>query len=340
MIWKKKPGGIYLYYFFWQVVAASKAKNLHQKEKFHLVHHVTFTIFRQPSFMGAIGIPFILGPLGGGETAPRRLRKGYGIRGQVLDMLRDAANFGVNWDPFMQMTFQKATKIYAATPQTGDALPKNYAHKVSVHPSIAFDAVSIKPTPKRQRNNRFNILYAGSFLYWKGMHLGLQAFSLLAAENKNAWLTMVGDGPEKKNWQSLASQLGINHKIYWQDFLAEQQMLFQFFDKFDLFLFPSLHESGGTVVLESMAYGLPVICLDLGGPGMIVDDTCGVKIQAKNRSPYQVSYAMALAMRRLAENPCQLGQLRQGALKRAQNYTWEKQAKAIYSQPVPLGTKI
>ena len=147
---------------------------------------------------------------------------------------------------------------------------------------------------------------------------------------------MVGDGPEKKHWQTLASQLGINHKIHWQKYL-EQQKLFQLFDTFDLFLFPSLHESGGTVVLESLAYGLPVICLDLGGPGMIVDDTCGVKIQTKNRSAHQVSQAMAQAMHSLAENPCRLGQLRHGALKRAQNYTWEKQAKAIYPQPVRLG---
>ena len=38
------------------------------------------------------------------------------------------------------------------------------------------------------------------------------------------------------------------------------------------------------VVLEAMSYGLPVICLDLGGPGQIVNDSCGRVISTKNKT--------------------------------------------------------
>ena len=42
----------------------------------------------------------------------------------------------------------------------------------------------------------------------------------------------------------------------------------ELFGSHDLFLFPSLHDSGGFVVLEALSHGLPVVCLDLGGQRM------------------------------------------------------------------------
>src|SRR5262249_17128782 len=46
--------------------------------------------------------------------------------------------------------------------------------------------------------------------------------------------------------------------------------LFELYDTHSLLLFPSLHDSGGFVVLEALSHGLPVVCLDLGGPREIV----------------------------------------------------------------------
>lgn len=37
----------------------------------------------------------------------------------------------------------------------------------------------------------------------------------------------------------------------------------------DVFLFPSLHDEGGWVVGEALAAGLPVVCIDRGGPPAI-----------------------------------------------------------------------
>jgi len=45
-----------------------------------------------------------------------------------------------------------------------------------------------------------------------------------------------------------------------------------------IFLFPSF-EGAGMVVIEAMAAGLPVVCLDYSGPGEIVTDECGIKIK-------------------------------------------------------------
>ena len=68
--WKHWPGGIYLYYLLWQIGAYRVGKILHSTEQFSLVHHITFVSYRQPSFMGGLGIPFIFGPVGGRDHAP------------------------------------------------------------------------------------------------------------------------------------------------------------------------------------------------------------------------------------------------------------------------------
>jgi hypothetical protein len=49
------------------------------------VQHLTFGVFRHPSFMGRLGIPFIFGPVGGGERVPFRLRMDYGAKGHLVD---------------------------------------------------------------------------------------------------------------------------------------------------------------------------------------------------------------------------------------------------------------
>jgi glycosyltransferase involved in cell wall biosynthesis len=47
----------------------------------------------------------------------------------------------------------------------------------------------------------------------------------------------------------------------------------------DFLLFPSLHDSGGFVVLEALCHGMPVLCLDLGGPKEIVSLDSGLIIK-------------------------------------------------------------
>lgn len=59
----------------WQWDAYRLVKPLTKKIKFDLVHHVTNTNIRRPSFMGLLGIPFILGPLAGGVSTPWALSK-------------------------------------------------------------------------------------------------------------------------------------------------------------------------------------------------------------------------------------------------------------------------
>jgi glycosyltransferase involved in cell wall biosynthesis len=111
-----------------------------------------------------------------------------------------------------------------------------------------------------------------------------------------------------------------------------QSELFKQYHEHDLLLFPSLHDSSGNVILEAFAHSLPVICLKLGGPGVLVDDTCGRAIDTTGLSQDEVVLALADATTYVAEHPKILESLQLGARDRAANSTWDKVVEGVYSK--------
>ncbi|MGH9961935.1 MAG: glycosyltransferase family 4 protein, partial [Pyrinomonadaceae bacterium] len=265
---------VHLYYVLWQWRAYLFVKNIHARERFDLVHHITLGAIRLPSFLGRLGPPFIFGPVGGGERAPWRLRQGYGWRGWIVDLIRDAWNFVIRIDPLIQNTFKKADSIYVKTWDSRPVIPRKYWPKVRCRLEIG-SVPTNRPIQKVfDQTNGLRIGYVGRFVYWKGMHLGLPAFARLAAVYPRVHLTLVGSGPEELRWRALAEQLGISDRLSWIPWVTHEELKSIYVQQ-DVLLFPSLHDSSGNVVLEAMSHGLPVVCLDLGGPGVMVDEICG-----------------------------------------------------------------
>ena len=165
---KKRGPLLEWYYAAWQRSAYRRARVLHREQRFDIVQHVTFGVFRQASYMGRLGIPFVFGPVGGGERTPIRLRMNYGLRGHLLDTLRDAANLAARWSPWLHDTLATARLILVKTPHTAKALPERYRYKVRHIIEIgAPQAVDAPPPRAEARGIRY--LFVGRFLFWKGM---------------------------------------------------------------------------------------------------------------------------------------------------------------------------
>ncbi|WP_156306153.1 N-acetyl-alpha-D-glucosaminyl L-malate synthase BshA [Sphingobacterium endophyticum] len=75
-------------------------------------------------------------------------------------------------------------------------------------------------------------------------------------------LLMVGDGPERRNAEELARELGIMDCIR---FLGKQDAIEEILSIADLFLMPSGSESFGLAALEAMACKVPVVSSNTGG---------------------------------------------------------------------------
>jgi glycosyltransferase involved in cell wall biosynthesis len=327
--WKKWPGGIYLYYLLWQIGAYRLARRLHSTEHFDCVHHVTFASYRQPSFMGMLGIPFIFGPVGGGETMPAQFRRGISWSSRMAEALRDLGNALIACDPLMRFTFSRAHTIACTTTETLNRIPRRFRAKCIVQPTIGInpsEIVTAHEAPILQPQ----LLFIGRLLYWKGLHLVLRALAEVRESIPHVRLKIIGSGSDRAWLQAVAREARVSDLVEWVSEKPHDEIR-QEYRRSLAFVFPSLHDSGGMVVLEALAAGVPVICLDLGGPGAIVRSSCGIVVTSQNASEASVVESLATAMIRLATDSSYRAHLSANAVVRAHQMTWDAAAQSLYT---------
>lgn len=327
--WKRLPGGIYFYYLFWQMGAARLANRLHETERFDLVHHVTFASFRQPSFMGKLGIPFIFGPVGGGESMPVSLRRGLPVRNRIAEATRELGNSLIALDPFMRSTFARACIIACTTEETMARIPPRFREKCVVQLAIGINESEIS-LPRPESNPSPHFLFVGRLLYWKGLHLLFRALAEARRSVPEVKLKIIGTGGDR-DWIKLqAKTAGVMDLVEWVPSTPHKEIAREYRES-RAFVFPSLHDSGGMVVIEALAAALPVVCLDLGGPGTIVTPECGVVIGTGGKDENSIVRELASAVIHLAGNDDERARMSANAVGRARQLTWDRAAEAVYS---------
>jgi glycosyltransferase involved in cell wall biosynthesis len=247
-------------------------------------------------------VPFIWGPVGGGESAPRAFWRSFSLRGRVYETLRDLARNLGQIDPFVRLTGQRAALGIATTEETAVRLRGLGCQKVMVLSSVSLpgeEIVRLGGVPARQ-GDPFRLVSIGNLLHWKGFEFGLRAFARFQSQFPAAEYWIIGDGYERKRLRKLAQRLGVAGSVTFWGAIPRRQVL-EKLAECDVLLHPSLHDSGGYVCVEAMAAGRPVVCLDLGGPALQVTEDTGIKVPAT--SPEQVVSDLAAAMTRLARNP-------------------------------------
>ena len=116
--WKKGERGLELFYYLWQVAIYFVARKLHAAVGFDLVHHVTFVRYWSPSFVALLPVPFVWGPVGGGEAAPKVFQSDLGKKGQRHERLRAIVQRVAQRDPFVRMTARRSEEILVTTEET------------------------------------------------------------------------------------------------------------------------------------------------------------------------------------------------------------------------------
>lgn len=176
--------------------------------------------------------------------------------------------------------------------------------------------------PREISNNKFRVLSAGKLIGIKGFNLATKVFKLFSDKIPDAEFEIIGDGPELPRLKNLAQKLKIEEKVQFKNWLPRNEFLKEL-ASCDVFLFPSLRDGGGAVVVEAMAASKPVVCLDIGGPGFHVNNECGIKITP--HSPEQAVREMAEALEYLYYNKelrIQLGKA--GREKAEKVYLWDR----------------
>ena len=327
--WKKGSRGLRLYYYLWQALVYSTARRLHGEVQFDLIHHVSFATYVFPSFLSFLPVPFVWGPVGGGETIPKSLAKSFGARRRGDELVRNLRRALGELDPFVRITARKAALIAGTTQQTQERLASLGRPDAGVvlHAALCNEDLSLLQGTHRRTDGPFRVLTVGRMVQFKAHDLGIRAFARLLREHPESEYWLVGDGPERHRLAKLTMTLGIANHVIFLGALPRNDV-FAKLGKCDVMLFPSLHDSSGWASMEAMAAGRPVVCLDLGGPALQVAEDRGIKVPAISME--QIITDLGAALIRLAGDPALRMRLGHAARSYVQeNHNWARMAQSF-----------
>lgn len=114
------------------------------------------------------------------------------------------------------------------------------------------------------------LLFVGRMAAEKNVEFLLKAFPKINERCPNTHLVLVGSGPDEKKYQNFAQKLPCFKKI---SFLGQRpkEETEKIFGYSDLYVFPSITETQGIVVVEAMAAGTVPVAINKLGPSEIID---------------------------------------------------------------------
>jgi glycosyltransferase involved in cell wall biosynthesis len=116
------------------------------------------------------------------------------------------------------------------------------------------------------------LLNVGRLSREKGQAELIKALAILRGKrsDRKLRLVLVGDGPDRKMLERMASAMGVSHEVI---FASYQSDVTPYYTSADLVVLPSHTEGSPNVLLEAMAAGLPIVATGVGGVPELVSDT-------------------------------------------------------------------
>jgi len=311
----------------WQKRVANLATELHTRERFHIVHQTTFHTFRVPFRAAELDIPSVWGPIAGGESVP----PGFGADlggARFGEFSRRLINRLSLLLPSVRRSLARTNTIFVSNRTTLDFLPAIHRGKCVIVPPNALrpeDEQFPEPQPPRDTSGQFQLLYVGNCVATRALPLVFDA--LVTGHFENVKLTIVGDGPALAHWKEIVDSSELSSSVEFTGQVTRDKLP-ELYGRAHALVFPALRDSGGSALLEAMARGVPVICLDWGGPGEMVDEHSGVKIPVRDRAETVASLAAAIA--RLNASPELCLALARAARERALRlFRWDAKAALL-----------
>jgi glycosyltransferase involved in cell wall biosynthesis len=140
-------------------------------------------------------------------------------------------------------------------------------------------------------------------------------------------MIIVGEGPEYNNLIKLFKANNVLEKVIFTGTLTKNALK-QILPRADVFLYPAFHHGQATIVLQAMAIGLPVVCLECDAIGEMVSDNCGIKVRPEH--PIQVVEDLAEALAQLAKNSNLCKRMGENAHSYVQEkYDWDRKGEKL-----------
>jgi glycosyltransferase involved in cell wall biosynthesis len=278
---------------------------LERGERFDVAHQPAPVAMRYPSPVVGLGIPYLIGPVGGSVASPPAFHDDdtspwfVGLR--AFDELR------MRRDPLLRRTYEEAACVVGIADYARGLLGELRTKRFVVMSETGVDAVP-DPVDRDSRKDPMRLLFVGRLVRTKGARDAIGAMAHL--RDLSVGLDLVGDGYDRGACESLIEDLKLADRVSLHGRVARDRVD-DFYREADVFVFPSYREAGGNVLWEAMGFGLPMIVSDRGGPASAVDESCGFRIPVSTPDQYAVD--IAAAVRTLHAEPLARRELGRGA---------------------------
>jgi glycosyltransferase involved in cell wall biosynthesis len=320
--WKRSWMPVRVFYALWQVAIRRNLRR--QLASFDLVHHVTFNSYRWPGFWWFCSKPVVLGPLGGGQVCPWRLLPLFGSQ-MAGELVRSIYVVCSPLNIRNYFTFRFATKIPVANEDTLQRIPRVFRHKACRMLETGIHLSKFANTRWTGSSTGRKFIWTGTLERRKALPLALRALAEARHQDDQLRLTIAGDGPERIRWEHLCARLGLTDAVLWAGRVPYVKIV-ELMAEHDAFVFTSLRDTSGNVLLEAMAIGLPVITLGHQGAAEITTEETALRIRPTTIT--RTVHGLAEAIVNLAHSPelrKRLGEA--GRLRVEQVYSWNKKGE-------------
>lgn len=311
-------------------------KEICKQEHIDVIHQITPIEFRSIGNYSKIeNTKFVCGPLGGAEYMPKAL-KCYAKGNKVAELFRKCLN---SWSRFKYRITKKLSKcdyILFANKETAQYLSfLTEDVKTSLITEIGVSASDIVKDDKKHSDyddDKFRILVAGRLNYRKGHLFLLDALKEL--KTRDFECRFVGEGPMEKQLKERVKEYELSDKVVFCGRITYDEMLEEY-KKANIFVMPSLRETTGTVLLESMSNALPVVTLKNFGALNLLDDDSAWFVDGESTDEYICNLKNAIS--ECMTKPQEVIKRGSKAKQMANNHTWDKKVgfyQSIYDSMV------
>ena len=286
------------------------AEALASGRRFDIGHQFTPIALRYPSPLNGYSIPYVIGPLAGSLDTP----EGFVAECQSAawyTRLRSLDGWRLRRDRLLKKTYSEAAAVLGVAPYVNDLLAAAKPRRFEVISELGIESVA----PKRRRTSTPGVLHMvhiGRGVRTKGLRDAIRAIALLPP-NVEVRLDVAGRGEEIALCEAEAKRLGIEDRVRFLGQIPREEVE-RLYEQADVFLFPSFREPSGSVIFEALRHGLPVITTNRGGPGYVVNDSCGLTVPA--HTPAQLAEDLSKAIQTLARDTAMRERLAAGARER------------------------
>lgn len=267
----------HMYYILWQKCAYNWAKNcgIH----FDIVHHVTMGNYRIPGYMYKLKDTYsIFGPVGGGQTTPKAL-SGYFHSKKFYEIIRTFSNNLFSILPSYKRQLNAFDKIYAVNDETKYEMEKASGRTCGKITEIATPNELKNLQVYHKNNSPVEIVYLGRLIEFKGVLFLLDVIKNISTQ-KAYHITFYGSGELESQMKEKIAKYNLENKVTMAGEVDHTEIS-KIYSNADIFVQPSLRESGGAVFVEAMAHRLPIVALNQSISRDLNKKKCGLFVNTE-----------------------------------------------------------